>query len=196
MHMAIISPPGTAMGPFRTFPPFSSTFHRFINVCHPDVVEPLRRAGHHIRLVHYSTVGEFLVGSGAVNPGIRILKTIPALEAAVGIWVRRTGAVGKGRWGGILGAAAGDGGGPGALDDVRATPEVVSAAFVDKVPIRHPWTNWSVWDPESPPDETQRAPLAFARFVTPSYFDVMGFLFSRGETTTDGTWTTLYPPWW
>jgi len=69
----------------------------------------------------------------------------------------------------------------GVLDDVRAMPEVVSAAFVDKVPIRHPWTNWSVWDPESPPDETRRAPSAFARFVTPSYFDVMGVPILQGR---------------
>ena len=69
----------------------------------------------------------------------------------------------------------------GVLDDVRAMPQVVSASFVDKVPIRHPFTNWSVWDPESPPDETRRAPLAFARFVAPGYFDVMGVPILQGR---------------
>lgn len=69
----------------------------------------------------------------------------------------------------------------GVLNDVRAMPQVASASFVDKVPIRHPWTNWSVWDPESPPDETQRAPLAFARFVSPGYFEVMGVPVLQGR---------------
>jgi predicted permease len=69
----------------------------------------------------------------------------------------------------------------GVLDDVRAMPQVVSASMVDKVPIRHPWTNWEVWDSNNPPDESRRASLAFARFVAPSYFDVMGVPILQGR---------------
>jgi predicted permease len=69
----------------------------------------------------------------------------------------------------------------GVLDDVRAMPQVVSASLVDKVPIRHPWTNWDVWSSENPPDESQGAPSAFARFVTPGYFDVMGVPILQGR---------------
>jgi putative ABC transport system permease protein len=82
----------------------------------------------------------------------------------------------------------------GVLDDVRAMPEVVSASFVDKVPIRHPWTNWSVWDSENPPDETRRAPLAFARFVAPGYFDVMGVPILQGRDHDRRDVDSLLPP--
>lgn len=69
----------------------------------------------------------------------------------------------------------------GVLDDVRALPQVVAASLVDKVPILHPWTNWEVWDPDNPPDESKSGPSAFARFVAPGYFDVMGVPIVQGR---------------
>ncbi len=67
------------------------------------------------------------------------------------------------------------------LEDVKAVPGVVSVSAIDKVPIRHRFTNWSFWDPRYPPDASRRPSSAFARFVMPGYFEAMGLPVLRGR---------------
>ncbi len=82
----------------------------------------------------------------------------------------------------------------GVIEDIRAIPEVRSAAVIDKVPIRQRFTNWSFWDPENPPDASQRASLAFARFVMPGYFDAMGAPIVQGRDHDRLDVDNLLPP--
>jgi len=69
----------------------------------------------------------------------------------------------------------------GVVEDVEAMPGVVSASFIDKVPIRHPFTNWDVWDPANPPQPDENTRSAFARFVLPGYFETMGIPLLHGR---------------
>jgi predicted permease len=80
------------------------------------------------------------------------------------------------------------------LEDVAAMPDVVSVSAIDKVPIRHPFTNWSFWDPEHPPDASERPPWAFARFVMPGYFEAMGLPILRGRDHDRRDQGILLPP--
>ncbi len=65
--------------------------------------------------------------------------------------------------------------------DLENLPGVVSAAFVDKIPIRQRYTNWSFWDPEAPPDTSVGTASAYARFVLPGYFETMGVPIRQGR---------------
>jgi putative ABC transport system permease protein len=76
----------------------------------------------------------------------------------------------------------------GLLDDVRAIAGVRAAAVINKLPIRSPWSNWSVWDPENPPQNRNERRSAFSRTVQPGYFATMGIpiLSGRDVERTDG----------
>jgi putative ABC transport system permease protein len=66
-------------------------------------------------------------------------------------------------------------------EDVGHLPGVVSAAFVDKLPIRQRYTNWTFWNPEAPPDTSTGMASAYARFVLPGYFEAMGVPIRQGR---------------
>jgi putative ABC transport system permease protein len=74
------------------------------------------------------------------------------------------------------------------LGDVRAIPGVLSASAINKLPIRSPWMNWGVWDPDNPPNDRTEFRSAYARWVLPGYFDTMGIpvLAGRDVRVTDG----------
>ncbi len=62
----------------------------------------------------------------------------------------------------------------GLLEDIRAIPGVESASAINKLPIRSPWMNWGVWNPEHPPTGLSDWQSAYSRAVLPGYFDTMG----------------------
>jgi predicted permease len=74
------------------------------------------------------------------------------------------------------------------LDDIRAIPGVLSASAINKLPIRSPWMNWGVWDPDNPPQDRSESRSAYARWVLPGYFDAMRIpvLSGRDVRVTDG----------
>jgi putative ABC transport system permease protein len=74
------------------------------------------------------------------------------------------------------------------LGDVRAIPGVLSASAINKLPIRSPWMNWGVWDPDNPPQDRSDYRSAYSRTVLPGYFDAMGIpvLSGRDVRVTDG----------
>ncbi len=67
------------------------------------------------------------------------------------------------------------------LDDLRRVPGITSASLIDKAPIRHPYSNWDVWNPEAPPDPSLRPRNAYARFVLPEYFETLGLPITQGR---------------
>ncbi|MGW8266911.1 MAG: ABC transporter permease [Longimicrobiales bacterium] len=69
----------------------------------------------------------------------------------------------------------------GVLDDVRALPGVTSAAFTNKIPILHRWTNWFIWDADNPPEVQEDRLSTYSRTVLPGYFETLGIPVLRGR---------------
>jgi len=67
------------------------------------------------------------------------------------------------------------------LDELKRAPRIVSVSVIDKAPIRHPTSNWAAWNPEDPPDASDRPRTAYARFVLPEYFGTLGLPVTRGR---------------
>ncbi len=67
------------------------------------------------------------------------------------------------------------------LEEVEALPGVASATLINKLPIRSPWQDWSVWPAELPPPSVQEGFNAMARWVPPGYFDTMGIPLVAGR---------------
>ena len=69
----------------------------------------------------------------------------------------------------------------GVREDVEALPGVVSASFIDMVPVRHRYRNWFVWDSNSPPEGDADGLSTYSRTVLPGYFETMGIPLLRGR---------------
>ena len=74
----------------------------------------------------------------------------------------------------------------GLLEDVRAIPGVLSAGAINKLPIRSPWMNWGVWNPENPPTGSSDSRSAYSRTVLPGYFETMDIPLLAGRDVEDG----------
>ena len=74
----------------------------------------------------------------------------------------------------------------GLLEDVRAIPGVLSASAINKLPIRSPWMNWGVWNPENPPTGSTDSRSAYSRTVLPGYFETMDIPLLAGRDIEDG----------
>ena len=79
----------------------------------------------------------------------------------------------------------------GTVEDINAVPGVTAASFINMIPIRHRYMDWSVWDPANPPENPDDRPSAFSRTVLPGYFETMGIALLQGRdhdyTDTDDT---------
>jgi len=73
----------------------------------------------------------------------------------------------------------------GVLEDVESMPGVASAAFTNKIPILHRWTNWYIWNVDSPPEAQEDRLSTFSRVVMPGYFETLGIPVLRGR---DHSW--------
>jgi predicted permease len=69
----------------------------------------------------------------------------------------------------------------GVLEDVEALPGVQSAAFTNKIPILHRWTNWYIWDADNPPEIQENRLSTYSRTVLPGYFETLGIPVLRGR---------------
>lgn len=67
------------------------------------------------------------------------------------------------------------------LEDVEAMPGVLSASFIDMVPIQDRYRNWYVWDTNNPPQDEERSVSTYSRTVMPGYFETMGITLLRGR---------------
>lgn len=61
----------------------------------------------------------------------------------------------------------------GLLDEIRTVPGVLSVGSISMLPIRDRYSNVRAWDPENPPAEGARPPLAEQRAILPGYFEAM-----------------------
>ena len=69
----------------------------------------------------------------------------------------------------------------GVMGDVEAMPGVESASFTHMIPIRHRWTNWYIWDADSPPETQEERLSTYSRVVMPGYFETLGIPVLRGR---------------
>jgi len=67
------------------------------------------------------------------------------------------------------------------LEEIETLPGVVSATVINKLPIRSPWQDWSVWPVERPPQSPQEDFTAMARWVPSGYFGTMGIPLIAGR---------------
>jgi putative ABC transport system permease protein len=67
------------------------------------------------------------------------------------------------------------------MDDVSALPGVQAASFTGKIPIRHPWTNWYIWDADNPPEDQEDRLSTYSRWVMPGYFETLGVPLLKGR---------------
>jgi putative ABC transport system permease protein len=74
----------------------------------------------------------------------------------------------------------------GLLEDIRAIPGVLSASAINKLPIRSPWMDWGVWNPENPPTGSGDSRSAYSRTVLPGYFATMDIPLQAGRDIADG----------
>lgn len=66
------------------------------------------------------------------------------------------------------------------VKDVEAIPGVISASFTNKVPIRHRWTNWYIWNADTPPAGREDGLSTYSRTAMPGYFATLGIPVLRG----------------
>ncbi len=74
----------------------------------------------------------------------------------------------------------------GLLEDIRAIPGVRSASAINKLPIKSPWMNWGVWNPENPPTSNSDWQSAYSRTVMPGYFETMNIPIVAGRDVEEG----------
>jgi predicted permease len=75
----------------------------------------------------------------------------------------------------------------GFLRQVRAIPGVIGAGVISHVPIRHRYSDWTVWNPENPPvlGFSSERQWALSRRVAPGYFSTIGIPILRGRDHAD-----------
>jgi predicted permease len=71
------------------------------------------------------------------------------------------------------------------LDELEMIPGVQAASLVNMIPLRDRYQNWAVFDPENPPADRAEGISAYARSVTPGYFEVMGIPLLAGQDHQD-----------
>jgi len=58
---------------------------------------------------------------------------------------------------------------------------VESAAFTNKIPLLHRWTNWYIWDEDHPPEAQEDRLSTYSRVVLPGYFETLGIPVLKGR---------------
>jgi putative ABC transport system permease protein len=71
------------------------------------------------------------------------------------------------------------------LEEIRALPNVESAAAIHMLPVATSATDWPIWRAELPRPTPQDMPLALARVVTPGYFDTIRMPILKGRDIAD-----------
>jgi putative ABC transport system permease protein len=61
----------------------------------------------------------------------------------------------------------------GLREDLAAVPGVKAVGFISHLPIRNPFSNLAVWDPDRPRAEAAEHQMAHRRIVLPGYFDAV-----------------------
>lgn len=69
----------------------------------------------------------------------------------------------------------------GMAQDVESMPGVLSASYIDMLPIRDRYRNWYVWDMNNPPEGEERSVSTYSRTVMPGYFETLGIPLLRGR---------------
>ncbi len=72
------------------------------------------------------------------------------------------------------------------VDEVKTIPGVENSATISKLPIASPWTDWPVWTASQPRPSMNESRFAFARWVTPGYFETIGIPLFSGRDFTSG----------
>jgi predicted permease len=67
------------------------------------------------------------------------------------------------------------------FERIRSIPGVEAASAISHIPVRHPFMDWSVWDPESPSQDPDERLSVYSRTAQPGYFETMGIPIVRGR---------------
>lgn len=77
------------------------------------------------------------------------------------------------------------------LEGARGIPGVVQAGAINLLPVRDPYNNVGIWNPDGPDVEPASRPLGYFRVVTPGHFETMGIELTAGrlpdETDREGS---------